>query len=64
MPLYPFFCKNCQKSFELFLRMSDAGEKVVCPYCGATDTGESSDSEQKQLSGAIGAGVCGIEQKT
>ena len=37
MPLYQFFCRKCQKSFELFLQMSEAKKGVLCPDCRGED---------------------------
>jgi putative FmdB family regulatory protein len=31
MPIYEYFCKNCEKEFELLIRGT---QKPVCPHCG------------------------------
>jgi len=37
MPLYQFFCRKCQKPFELFLQTSEARKGVPCPDCRGED---------------------------
>jgi putative FmdB family regulatory protein len=35
MPLYDYYCPDCQNRFDLFLTYSDYGKKpVTCPNCG------------------------------
>ncbi len=34
MPLYEFFCEDCQKKFELLVSLNHQ-EKIVCPYCSS-----------------------------
>lgn len=34
MPVYDYFCKDCQKSFELLLTLSEHDkDKIKCPKC-------------------------------
>ena len=35
MPLYDFECVQCGHPFEAFLKMSDSGDELFCPQCGA-----------------------------
>ncbi|HCJ66572.1 MAG TPA: hypothetical protein DHV62_04420 [Elusimicrobia bacterium] len=44
MPIYEYFCENCQKKYEILVfsrgmnqNGSYRGEKVVCPVCGNTN---------------------------
>lgn len=32
MPIYEYFCENCQKKYEILIFSSE--EKVTCPLCG------------------------------
>lgn len=34
MPLYVFSCKECNKIYELLIKLADYDEVVVCPECG------------------------------
>jgi putative FmdB family regulatory protein len=34
MPIYEYRCRKCEKVFERFQKVSEGGEKLVCPYCG------------------------------
>jgi putative FmdB family regulatory protein len=60
MPLYPFFCKKCEKNFELFIRLSESQNKVTCPYCQGGVVESLSDKEQDDLT----PGVCGVKKDT
>ncbi|MFO8073255.1 MAG: zinc ribbon domain-containing protein [Polyangia bacterium] len=47
MPLYEYFCENCEQSFEL-IRSASSEDEVSCPECG--------EPARKLLSGfAVGA---------
>jgi putative FmdB family regulatory protein len=37
MPVYEYFCEDCNKEFEVTLTLSehDHEEKIVCPKCGS-----------------------------
>ncbi|MGQ9616033.1 MAG: FmdB family zinc ribbon protein [Spirochaetota bacterium] len=35
MPIYEYYCKICDLTFEYFMRSRD--EKVLCPRCGKDD---------------------------
>jgi putative FmdB family regulatory protein len=60
MPLYPFHCKKCDRTFEVFLRPSEAHQGMTCPYCQGNDIERSSDEEQCDLT----PGVCGVKEDT
>ena len=34
MPIYEYFCRKCQKEFELMLPICDMDKKALCPDCG------------------------------
>ena len=34
MPIYEYFCSNCELKFELLRPMSQAGGVASCPGCG------------------------------
>ena len=36
MPMYDFYCPNCQKEFEELVRPQQ--ENAVCPHCGNNKT--------------------------
>jgi len=35
MPIYEYFCTNCQKKYEILIFSRE--EKVSCPICGKTN---------------------------
>ncbi len=38
MPMYNFVCRDCGQTFDVKLRMSQAGDPQTCPVCGGGDT--------------------------
>jgi putative FmdB family regulatory protein len=60
MPLYPFRCKKCDKTFEIFLRPSEVSQKMICPDCQGSDVERLLDKEQEDLT----PGVCGVKKDT
>jgi putative FmdB family regulatory protein len=36
MPIYEYKCSKCAHEFEVIHGVSDRGEKVTCPKCGAS----------------------------
>jgi putative FmdB family regulatory protein len=34
MPLYDYECTKCAHTFEVFHKMEEGNEKLVCPKCG------------------------------
>jgi putative FmdB family regulatory protein len=38
MPVYDYFCHDCQKSFERVLTIREHdGENIKCPHCGGAN---------------------------
>jgi putative FmdB family regulatory protein len=35
MPVYDYQCKDCHKSFELVLTLTEHEKEVHCPHCGS-----------------------------
>lgn len=35
MPVYDYICKDCHKSFEVVLTLSEHDQAVACPKCGS-----------------------------
>jgi putative FmdB family regulatory protein len=60
MPLCPFHCKKCDKTFEVFLRLSETGQEMTCPYCQGDDVERLSEKKQDDLT----PGVCGVKKDT
>jgi putative FmdB family regulatory protein len=60
MPLYTFYCKKCDKTFDIFLRPSEASGRMPCPSCQGDDAERLSDKEQDNLT----PGVCGVKKDT
>jgi putative FmdB family regulatory protein len=58
MPLCPFHCKKCDKTFEVFLRPSEAHQEMTCPYCQGLGVERLSEKEQDDLT----PGVCGAKK--
>jgi len=38
MPLYEFYCRDCEAKFEALRPMSEADEPVPCPSCHGLNT--------------------------
>jgi len=55
MPIYEYFCKNCEKEFELLIRGT---QKPVCPYCG----GKKLDRQMSAPASPTHANGCPIER--
>jgi len=34
MPLYTYSCKNCEKLWELLVKLADFDKEIECPKCG------------------------------
>lgn len=37
MPIFDFFCNNCNKTFERFVSSFNNIEAVQCPHCGSRE---------------------------
>lgn len=33
MPLYVYLCKDCNKLFELIVKLADSDKPIKCKYC-------------------------------
>jgi putative FmdB family regulatory protein len=36
MPIYDYKCEECQKIYDVFHKVREVEEDVVCPSCGST----------------------------
>lgn len=60
MPLYEYYCSECQETFEVLQSMGAGSEGLSCPHCGAEEV-------EKQFSAFAvstpvtsgGGGACG-----
>jgi len=34
MPIYEYQCRKCGEVFERFMKVSEKGDSLTCPYCG------------------------------
>ena len=34
MPLYLYSCKNCERLWELLVKLADFDKEIECPKCG------------------------------
>jgi putative FmdB family regulatory protein len=64
MPLFEFYCKRCEKNFEVFLRLSESHEGLICPYCNGEEVIEASDSEGRRPPDDFTSEVCGLKKET
>ncbi len=60
MPLYPFYCKKCDKTFEVFLRPSETHREMTCPDCQGNDVERLSGKKR----GGLTPSVCGVKKDT
>ena len=58
MPIYEYFCPDCQNKFELLRSVSQADNEAKCPTCKATGLRTMSKvlSRTRDGSGAVGSG--------
>ncbi|MCL4322009.1 MAG: zinc ribbon domain-containing protein [Deltaproteobacteria bacterium] len=66
MPIYEYRCQKCGKIFEIYQRLSEKGEDIKCPVCGAekpvkrvssfSSYGNSGSSVSYNPSGSCGGG--------
>ena len=33
LPLYTYWCKKCEKLYEVMIKLKDYGTEVKCPHC-------------------------------
>ena len=38
MPVYEYFCQECQEAFDTLRRMNEMDDPINCPRCGSTHT--------------------------
>lgn len=69
MPIFDFFCNNCNKTFERFVFSLKDIDGVQCPLCGSKDIkkmlsgfsrGSTGVSSGKNSAGAMCGGSAGI----
>jgi len=59
MPLYRFYCSNCEHAFEVFLRLSELNAEHRCPECGGQQV-----EGPLQDSAAAAAPACDLKNRT
>ncbi len=57
MPIYEYYCADCQTKFEALRSMGQADDPIVCPRCGGTHT-----SRTISLCAAVSKGKSGDSQ--
>jgi putative FmdB family regulatory protein len=74
MPLYDFFCQNCQKRFDVFMTYDQYGSRMVtCTTCGSKNVrrrlprvrvAKSDDSRMESLAGDFSdpSALAGLEK--
>jgi putative FmdB family regulatory protein len=50
MPIYEYYCDDCQKPFEVFVRSISTPVKPACPACGG-------EHIQKEVTAASAVGL-------
>ncbi len=64
MPLFQFFCRKCEKPFEVFLHISEVRKGSVCPYCQGKDSEALSETERADPEHGVSQTVCGVKEDT
>lgn len=63
MPIYEYECKKCGKIFEVYQRITEKGEDIKCPVCGAEKpikrVSSFSSCGGGNYSPSFGSGSCG-----
>lgn len=52
MPIYEYYCDDCQEPFEVFVRSISTRVEPVCPKCGSVHV-------EKEVSAAAALGMGG-----
>jgi putative FmdB family regulatory protein len=75
MPLYDYQCSDCGETYDVFHKVREVAEDVVCPSCNSVNhvrlvsapaftmrgsRGSSSDPAPSCTDGACCAGSCGV----
>ncbi|MGD2105679.1 MAG: zinc ribbon domain-containing protein [Anaerolineae bacterium] len=68
MPLYEYYCADCETEFEALRRMSQADDPIACVRCKGTNTSRAlslfaaisrgNGGESRSLGGASGCASC------
>lgn len=63
MPIYEFYCTNCERDFEHFARSINSSEKVRCPDCAGSSVERKlsvfAARQAEPVKTAGGAAACG-----
>lgn len=74
MPVFDYNCSACGKTYDVYHKVREVSEDVVCPHCGSTEHkklfstasvsmgGSSSHSSQPpcEMGGGCCGGACGL----
>ena len=52
MPIYEYYCDDCEKPFDVFVRSVNPSVKLVCPDCGGEHV-----EKQATAARAVGLGT-------
>ena len=71
MPVFDYFCSDCGKTYDLYHKVREIAEDVVCPHCGSARHkklfsaamvsmgGSTSSSSESGPPCEMGGGCCG-----
>ncbi len=69
MPIYEYYCADCDRTFEKRRPMSQADAEIACPECGGTHTrrglsrfaafSKGGNGSTRSVSGGDGCAGCG-----
>lgn len=38
MPIYDYKCTDCNKTYDIFHKVREVIEDIICPFCGSTNS--------------------------
>jgi putative FmdB family regulatory protein len=73
MPIFDYHCSECGLTYEIFHKVREKTEDIVCPKCGSTHSkkqmaapavsmggSSSSESGSQNFGGGCASGMCGL----
>jgi putative FmdB family regulatory protein len=70
MPVFDYSCSDCGKTYDVYHKVREVSEDVICPHCGSSkhkklfsaatlSMGESGSSSHSASACEMGSGCCG-----
>jgi len=73
MPIFDYHCTDCNSTYEVFHKVREKTEDILCPKCGSTNAKKqmsapviamsgtsTSESSSQNFGGGCASGMCGL----